>query len=106
MKKIALVLFLTACGTEAPEAEPVTPNPGTGGPIVVGPPVPDAPSFAEMTSIHDQYCTRCHGSSAFIQSEKLLKDSTAKQRVQNGSMPLGQKLPPDVKERYLSFFSA
>lgn len=107
MKRHLLTLFLLAgCGTDvqtvpspAPNPTP-TPNPNPGGDS------PEPTSWQQVEQIHQQYCIQCHANSRFTRDAESLKASSAKARVQNGSMPPpnGPKMPPEVREKYLNFF--
>lgn len=104
MKRILLALLLIGCGTDVQTVEP-TPTPGPGpGPI----PGNDKTTFQEITQLHQTYCIQCHANSGFVRSESLLKASTAKQRVQNGSMPPpnGPRMGDADRQKYLNFFSS
>lgn len=63
-------------------------------------------TYEDMEALHNKYCVSCHPT-GFTDSERALRASSAKQRVQNKSMP-----PPNAptrmgdadREKYLSFF--
>lgn len=107
MKRIllsSLLLVFTACGTDK-VVEQQTPKPSPGpGP---GPSPTPGTTWAEMERLHSEYCIQCHANSGFIRNESALKSSSAKQRVQNGSMPPpnGRFMSPSERELYLNFFS-
>lgn len=102
MLRILIVLFLVGCGSDSKEVtddrRPTPEPPGDDD---------TETSFADMQALHQEYCIACHASSAFTQSEQQLKGSSAKQRVQNKSMPppnAPKKMSDEDRENYLSFF--
>ena len=108
MKRHLLTLFLLAgCGSDVQQVPSPTPtpnpipNPGPGGGDD-----PKPTSWQRVEQIHQQYCIQCHANSRFIRDAESLKASSAKARVQNGSMPPpnGPRMPPEVREEYLDFF--
>lgn len=108
MKKILMVmaLFLASCGgapvpqekqpTPVPNPNP-NPNPNPGG----------RTSFADAQKVMQNFCVDCHAGAAFTKVESALTASSAKQRVQNGSMPppYADPLPAGDKAKFLGFFS-
>lgn len=100
---IYFVLGVLSCGS--PQAE----SPKYSEPAPQPRPIPTPvgkPSFAEEQSIMQKYCAECHASAAFTKNETALIASTAKNRVQNATMPppyAGQMSPTD-KARFISFF--
>lgn len=101
---IAFILGVLSCGAPqaqlAPPAKEPVPGPGPG-PKPVG-----KPSFAEEQQIMQKYCIDCHASAAFTKSETALIASTAKNRVQNATMPppYSVQMSPADKARFVSFF--
>jgi hypothetical protein len=99
-----LALFLTACGgyetSSQPPAGPTpqpTPNPtpGPGGPT----------SFADVSKIMGQFCVECHAGAAFTKGEQQFRASSAKARVQNGTMPppYATQMDATSKQKFLGF---
>jgi hypothetical protein len=106
VKKLLFLLMLMSCGgapvpeekTPAPAPIPSpNPNPNPGGKT----------SFADAKKVMDNYCVDCHAGAAFTKSDAGLVASSAKQRVQNGSMPppYAEPLPAGDKAKFLNFFS-
>lgn len=88
MRKIVLLsLLLHACGPSTP-------------------PPKDSEKFVAVKPLIEKYCQKCHpgqGQGAF-DNEVRWKSSQAKARIQNGSMPEDQKLPPADKSSFLASF--
>ena len=103
MKKMifSIALLVSPCGTDKVVEEP-PPSPGPGP----GPGPSPGTSWAEMERLHAEYCIQCHANSGFVRNEAALKASSAKQRVQNGSMPPpnGPVMPQEERQLYLNFF--
>jgi hypothetical protein len=87
--RFILLLFMISCGQEKPhikyvEAPPVQqppnaqPNPGSGS---------DDVTYTEMQRLLDTYCSQCHSSAPFMQSEANLRRSSAKDRIWSRNMP-------------------
>lgn len=96
--------FLLSCGAPVPQEEKQpapapspNPKPQPGGKT----------SFADAQGIMQNYCSECHAGAAFTKSETALVASSAKARVQNGSMPppYAEPLPAGDKAKFLGFFS-
>src|SRR6478752_1833363 len=83
---IALFMLLIACGAPTPQqAQQPTPQPQptpTPGPNPGG-----KTSFADAQAIMQKYCVDCHATAAFTKQEQALVASSAKNRVQNSTMP-------------------
>jgi hypothetical protein len=111
MRLLILILFFFGCGREDPHIKYVNapptqtppsqpPNPGNGGGS-------DQVTFAEMQGLLDTYCSQCHASSPFMQSEANLKRSTAKDRIWSRNMPPNNAANPlgeSDRKRMLLFF--
>lgn len=79
---------LGGCGSQR-EVEPKTPVPQpTAGPSPGGP-----IAFAEVQKLTTDYCLRCHTTSQFLKTEDAWRQSAAKTRLSNQSMP-----PPGTPE--------
>ena len=106
---IASFLVIPSCGQDVSQQQDPPPinNGGGGGNGGGGDGGSTKTSFAEVQQLHQQYCIQCHANSAFTRDEQSLKNSSAKQRVQNGSMPPpnGPSMGRAAREKYLNFFS-
>lgn len=77
MKKLILLLFLSACG--APVADDPKPVPVQ---------VPSNLTFAkDVQPLLQRYCAQCHNDDTFISEENVFLTSKAPTRIANGSMP-------------------
>lgn len=95
--------FLLSCGAPAPQEQTQKP-----GPVIPIKPQPGGKtSFADAQGIMQNYCSECHAGAGFTKSESVLVASSAKQRVQNGSMPPSYANPISAgdKQKFLNFFS-
>jgi uncharacterized membrane protein len=96
---VIILLFLSSCGSETKYEPAPTPTPTT-------PPRPSTPgagtiSFQQVRGILQQDCGSCHSNAAFLQSELALRNSSAKARITNRSMPPSWAEEMDEKERDL-----
>lgn len=99
-----VVFFFLGCGRDVVRTEYVA-VPDVGGGDPVDSPVDGKPSYQETQALLNTYCLKCHGSAAFMGSEKGLLASAAKQRVWNKSMPPNQESLPDAeRKKILAFF--
>lgn len=103
---IALISGILSCGAPQVEKHEYEKPPQNSSPPQVIVPQTGKPSFAEEQQIMQKYCVECHASSAFTKSEQALIGSTAKQRVQNATMPpnYATQLAAADKARFISFF--
>lgn len=110
IKFLLVVFFFAGCGRDIVRTKYVpvpTGDSGGGGGPVDRPPAPngDKPSYGETQALLNNYCLKCHANAAFMESEKGLLASQAKQRVWNKSMPPNQNDLPDAeREKILAFF--
>lgn len=102
---IAIFMLLAACGAPAPQQQP-TPGPSpTPGPTPT--PTPGGKtSFADAQAIMQKYCVECHATAPFTKSEQALVASSAKNRVQNSTMPppYSNQMSAGDKQKFLNFF--
>jgi len=88
MKKILLLVFLSACGGATGE-DPYTAPPPSPRP-------PPGPGGGELTFASDiqplmqQFCAECHSTATFISSQQAFLASKSATRIANKSMPQKQ----------------
>ena len=112
---LSVILLSLSCGTErvtyrdAP-SDGGGGDPGGGGGSGGGDPGGGGngggkPSYAEVQGLLNNYCASCHANANFMKSERGLRDSSVKQRVQNRSMPPNANaLPEEERKLMLAFF--
>lgn len=63
------------------------------------------PSYQETQALLISNCQSCHASAAFMQSERGLRSSAAKNRIRNNTMPPNPSALPDKeRQKILAFF--
>lgn len=101
---VMLSILANSCGgyetkSEAPASPAPTPNPTPN-------PGPGTPTdFAEITRLMSQFCVECHAGAGFTKTEQQFRASSAKARVQNGTMPppYATQMDATSKQKFLSF---
>lgn len=98
-----VMLLLTACGGYETSSQPPA---GTAPlPTPTPTPTPGPTSFADVSKIMAQYCVECHAGAGFTKTEQQFRASSAKARVQNGTMPppYATQMDATSKQKFLSF---
>jgi hypothetical protein len=99
----AAIIFLSSCGYESNDADPLPPPAPRPGP---GPGPQGDPAWDELKPLVVANCGGCHNGTTHplkFDSGAAFKRSKAKARISNGTMPPSGALAPDVKAKMLAY---
>jgi len=100
-----LIMIMTGCGAPAPQQQGQ--QPGQPQPTLTPTPNPGGKaSFSDAQALMQKYCVECHATAAFTKNEQALIASSAKNRVQNSTMPppYSTQMSAGDKQKFLTFF--